>query len=211
MTHKPPVGLSRLCSLGDGIYAFSMTILVTELRLPSLSEQEAASRLFSALSADWRLFMAYVISFLSIGSYWLLHHSVYAKVARTDLVFIWLNILLLLSVTFLPFPTALMGRYGKHHDTAFIYGAAISCTYLLMNLVAGYACLNRRLLKPEISDGLAHEFQLRLRVPLLFAFIGTALALFYTRLAFVFFALMALANAVPWTRMMKARHGDAAA
>lgn len=210
MGQTPPVDLNRLRSLGDAIYAFSMTLLVTSLHLPALSQQEAAVHLFRALNADWRHFMAYTISFLIIGSYWMLHHSVYAKVHRVDMAFIWLNVLVLLSVTFLPFPTALMGQYGRHHDTAFVYGAAISLTYLLMNLVAWYAG-RARLLRPGLSDDDFREFRWRLLVPFAFACIGTALSLFYTRLAFVFFDLMALVNLIPWTRMVRNRRNGAAA
>jgi len=199
----PPISLSHLSAFTDNIYAFSMTILITTLRLPSLSEKEASTGLFIALGNEWRFLAIYAISFLSISGYWLLQHTLYTHILKTDRLFIWLNILLLLAVTFLPFPTALMGKYGRHQGTAFIYGLVMVTTYFLINLITWYACRNRRLVSPEIPDAAIRLFRIRLMAPLLLAVAGTLLSLSYIRLAFLFFALVAVANSFPWFRFFK--------
>jgi uncharacterized membrane protein len=195
----PPVSLERLRSFSDAIYAFSMTLLVTGLRLPTLDPQEATTHLFRALQADWRALLVYVISFLTISSYWLLHQTVYSHVIRTDRCFIWLNILLLLVVTFLPFPTALMGKYGRSPDTVFVYGVTISAAYLLINLIARYACAGRRLISKHLPERTIRLLKIRLLLPLIVGILGTVLAFSHIRLAFLLFFLMTLINnMIPW-------------
>lgn len=202
-TRKPGVDLSAISAFSDNIYAFSMTILITTLRLPSLSEQTSATELIGALSNDWRFLAIYAVSFLTIGSYWLLHHTIYSYLLKTDRAFIWLNLVLLLAVTFLPFPSALMGKYGRHSDTVFIYGVVISFTYLMINLITWYACANHRLISPELPKKVIRIFQIRVLAPLILAISGTLLALSCVRMAFLFFALMALANSIPWPRILE--------
>lgn len=200
---SPPVSVERLRSFSDNIYAFSMTLLITGLKFPDIPEADVPTRLFSELGYDWRHLAIYVITFLGISGYWVLHHHIYSHIEKSDRGLVWLNLLLLLSVTFLPFPTALMGKYGRHASTALIYGIAISLNYTFLNVIAWYACRYKHLTHPNVQALDAFLLQLRLLLPLALAVTGTILAQFYTRLSFLLFFLVTVANILPWQNLLE--------
>ena len=100
----------RMESFSDGVFGFAATLLVVDLALG-----HGSSALRQVLSA-WPAFVAYIISFLTIGAAWLAHTGLTDRLARVDAVFLRLNLLLLLPVVFLPFPTRLVA--GALHNTS---------------------------------------------------------------------------------------------
>ena len=87
-----------------------MTLLVIEIKVPG-HELVASHGLAAALAALWPSYLAFVTSFLTILVIWVHHHLVFALIERTDHPFLYWNGLLLLCVTFVPFPTALLAEY----------------------------------------------------------------------------------------------------
>lgn len=195
--HTHIMEVDRVKSFSDNIFGFAMTLLIARITIPNVPLDEAAVQLPLMLIHEWRHFAIYTISFLGIGGYWVLHHNIFAHVQATDKTMIWLNMLLLLTVTFLPYPTALMGKYGRDTLTASVYGITISVNYLLLNVICWYICADERFLKPNFEPHEQCLFQIRLLIPLIIALIGTALSFFYFRLSFLFYFLVILANALP--------------
>ena len=102
---------ARVESLSDGVFAFAITLLVLGIPIPNLSrvdDQELRSGLIEALHQ----LVPYITSFVTIGIIWLNHHAMFHGVERVDYPTLILNLLLLLVVSFIPFPTAVLGRYG---------------------------------------------------------------------------------------------------
>lgn len=98
---------TRLEAFSDGVFAIVITLLILEIHLPEVDYSQLGHALIELLP---RIF-AYVMSFAVIGLYWVGHHQSSLLVKEIDGVFLWLNVLLLLLISFLPFPTALMGRF----------------------------------------------------------------------------------------------------
>ena len=115
-------GKGRLEAFSDGVFAIAITLLVLDFAI-----HPPGSPLHQVLHI-WPSFVAYLISFLTIGAAWLGHTALTDRLARTDSVFLRLNLLLLLAVTFLPFPTGLVGVFVT------LYG----CTLLAIRLL-GFA------------------------------------------------------------------------
>ena len=90
--------------------AIAITLLVLDLKLPSTLEVGRGG-LLDALIGRWPTFVAYLAAFLTIGIIWLNHHTLIAKIARFDTRLHWLNLVLLLGVATLPFPTSLVAEY----------------------------------------------------------------------------------------------------
>jgi uncharacterized membrane protein len=195
--HQERLGMERIATFSDSIFAFSMTLLVTGIHLPNLPEQHIEVALPRLLIREWRPFAIYVLSFLNIAHYWVLHHLIFLKMVRADKLLIWLNIFLLLSVTFLPYPTALMGKYGRDAFTAMVYGVTLVFNYLFLILVTLHAYRDHHLLDEEAGVSDWHFFRFRLCVPFLCAILGTLLSLFFSRLSFLFYFAVLLLNAVP--------------
>jgi uncharacterized membrane protein len=203
LTPNLPVDVERLKSFSDNIYAFSMTLLITGIHLPELAPENVAFRFLGTLIHEWRQFAIYAISFLNIGSYWLLHHSIYAYINRLDKRLIWLNLLLLLTVTFLPLPTALMGKYGRDPVTALVYGITIAINYIVLCLIVRYVYRNKNLARTDIHLPIKQVVLFRFGLPLILVIMGTLLSFVYTKLSFLLYLCVALVNTVPWQSVFK--------
>ncbi|TMF62664.1 MAG: DUF1211 domain-containing protein [Chloroflexi bacterium] len=111
---------SRLEAFSDGVFAIAATLLVLELRVP-----RDVRDLGGALLGSWPAYAAYVVSFATIGIIWVNHHVLLDHLRRVDRPLLYLNLLLLLSVAIVPFPTSLMDEYVlTEHGTiaAVVYG-----------------------------------------------------------------------------------------
>ena len=112
----------RLRTLADGVFAIVMTLLVLELSVPVIKGSSGNSELLHKLAEMWPEFLIYGLSFMILGVFWVIHHSLYADVKRYDTTLVWLNIVFLMFVSLIPFSTALVGKNGFITVTAVIYG-----------------------------------------------------------------------------------------
>jgi uncharacterized membrane protein len=129
---------SRVEAFSDGVMAIAITLLVLELKVPA-STEIGDDGLLGALLRRWPSYVAYLAAFLTIGIIWLNHHTLVAKIARFDARLHWLNLLLLLGVATLPFPTALLADYvGEGGPNASVAAAAYGLLATLMALPWGF-------------------------------------------------------------------------
>jgi uncharacterized membrane protein len=101
-------GPERLEAFSDGVFAIAITLLVLEIRVPFGDQLTDPDQLITALGALWPSYFGYLISFVTIGIIWANHHNLFRLVARVSHGLILANLLLLLTVAFVPFPTALL-------------------------------------------------------------------------------------------------------
>jgi TMEM175 potassium channel family protein len=117
------IGKGRLEAFSDGVFAIAITLLILEVSL-----HPPGSPLHQALSA-WPSYVAYVVSFLTIGAAWLGHTQLTDDLERVDQLFLRINLLLLLVVVFLPFPTRLVAESlrGLHGERVYVtmYGLTL--------------------------------------------------------------------------------------
>jgi len=106
---------ARVEAFSDGVFGIAMTLLVIEIKVPG-HEQVAAQGLAHALVALWPSYLAFLTSFATILVIWVHHHWVLAMITKNDHPFLYWNGLLLLFVTFVPFPTALLAEYLLHPE-----------------------------------------------------------------------------------------------
>ncbi len=127
-------GLERIIFFSDAVFAIAITLLALEIRLPPLPEQTTNGQLLAALGALWPRYLSYAISFLVIGLMWMAHHHAFRHVHQYGRRLMFLNLLFLLSIGFLPFPTAVIGEFGNAVGTVF-YAAAMATAGLLLALL----------------------------------------------------------------------------
>ena len=139
---------NRVEAFSDGVFAIVITLLILDIRVPDVDY----SQLLAALVAVLPRMFAYVISFGVIGVYWLAHHQSLQLVGRLNGLLIWLNLVYLLAVSFMPFPTALLGRYPMQPIPIVIYGLNL----ILANTTGIILTLYLRA-HPELGSGLAHR------------------------------------------------------
>jgi uncharacterized membrane protein len=132
---------NRLEAFSDGVFAIAITLLVLEIHVP---EPGSGESLGHELLAQWPSYAAFVVSFLTIGIIWINHHAMVRRLRRADhSILIW-NLLLLMTVSALPFTTALMATYLKESSGESLAAAVFSGSFLLMGVV--FAGMNRHIL-----------------------------------------------------------------
>jgi uncharacterized membrane protein len=102
---------TRLEAFSDGIFAIAITLLVLEIKVPHFEGTAAASALTGALLLQWPAYLSLVTSFFTILIMWVHHHLVFRMVQRADTNLLFVNGLLLLFVSVVPFPTAVLAEY----------------------------------------------------------------------------------------------------
>jgi uncharacterized membrane protein len=130
---------ARLETFADGVFAIAITLLVLEIHVPETGSTDLAG----AILDQWPSFAAYVISFLTIGVMWVSHHQMFTLITRTTPTFLYLNVLFLLPVAFVPYPTALVAQHILEPDArtvaVLIYGAVSVLIALMFNVLWAYA------------------------------------------------------------------------
>lgn len=171
------LGLERLIFFSDAVFAIAITLLALEIRLPAGSDIRSDGELLAALVGIWPRYLSYAVSFLVIGMYWMAHHRMFRSIARYDRRLLFLNLLVLLCIAFVPFPTAVLGEYSGSVATIF-YALTMVVTGFASTLLWWYASGNRgRLLVVPLTRAGAWSSRLRsLAAPAVFlASIGIAL------------------------------------
>ena len=120
------LGFERLVFFSDAVFAIAITLLIIEVRLPALPEDPTDADIVAALRATLPSIFAYVLSFATIGLYWLSHWRRWRYIARVNERLVALNLLLLGLVAFIPFPTAMIGEQGDHASVVIVYALALS-------------------------------------------------------------------------------------
>jgi uncharacterized membrane protein len=124
------VSTGRVEAFSDGVFAVAITVLVFGLQLPDTGHQPHPPTLISQLLAAWPQYFAYVVSFLTIGIMWMNHHTAIGHVNRVDRPLLVFNLLLLMGVVAIPFPTELVAKHLHDPD-----GTAAAVTYGLVMIV----------------------------------------------------------------------------
>jgi uncharacterized membrane protein len=141
----------RLEAFSDGVFAIAITLLVLEITLPS----DAGDDLLGAFVDQWPSYLAYLVSFATIGVTWLRHSTITHYLHGVDTVFVRLNLLLLLLVGFLPFPTALVAQHigdrNAERVAATILGINLLLVTVLVSMMWRYA-IAHRLVRPDADD-----------------------------------------------------------
>ena len=110
------VSTQRLEAFSDGVFAIAITLLILEIKIPHESDIEKFGSLSWYLLNMWPSMLAYVLSFIIIGIYWANHHYLFKLFKRTDHTFNIINVLFLMSISFLPYPTAILGDFATDHE-----------------------------------------------------------------------------------------------
>ena len=142
---------TRMETFSDGVFAIAATLLVLEISVDTAHTHD----LGSALLHLWPSYLAYVTSFITIGIIWMNHHTCVETMARVDRPFLFLNLLLLLTVSFLPFPTRLVADYlQRPGEQAAVY--AYAATFVVMAVIYNawwrYASTGCRLIGQTVPE-----------------------------------------------------------
>ena len=183
---------SRIEAFSDGVFAIAATLLVLELKVPHVEPGE----LGGTLLGNWPSYATYVVSFLVIGIIWVNHHAVLERIRKVDRPLLFLNLVFLMAVAVIPFPTALLADYLKaghdEHLAAAVYGGSMTLMGVTFGSIWAYAVLSGDLLHEGIDPARARRslWIFAAGNPLYVLAIGASLL--SAKLALAIYALLAL-------------------
>ena len=141
----------RLEAFSDGVFAIAVTLLILDIGVSGTAGYD----LGAAIRGLWPSYLAYVASFSTIGAAWLAHNAITEYLERADAAFVRLNLLLLLVVSFLPFPTRLVAEFIRQDKAERVavtfYGIVLLLSSTLLLVLWRYA-VRAKLVRPDLAD-----------------------------------------------------------
>jgi TMEM175 potassium channel family protein len=145
-------GTGRIEAFSDGVFAIAITLLVLEIVVPASS----FDNLWRGIAHEWPSYLAYVTSFITIGGIWMAHHGIFWRLEYADATVMRLNLLLLMVVSFLPFPTGLMAEAIRDTDAeraaVVFYGLTLLTISILIRVLWSAIVSERDLLRSDVTD-----------------------------------------------------------
>lgn len=191
------LGKARIEGLTDGIFSTVMTVLVLSLSVPIIVGGSVNAKLLIDLQSLWPNFVAYVVSFVVLGVYWVGHHSMFHFIKRTNRMILWLNMMFLLCIGLIPFSTAMIGRYSGEQIAVIAYGVNLTAAGVAMNVCWMYATHNRRLVAKDLDVRIIKLARRRIIVGPLICLIAIIGSFFNTEISLVLYGLMPIFYILP--------------
>ena len=189
--------LGRLEAFGDGVFAIAITLLVLEIATPELR----GGSLLRGLAHEWPSFLAYGISFFTIGTVWLSHNAITRSLRGVDDAFLRLNLLLLFFVAFLPYPTKLAAEFtresGAERVAVVFYALTFMAISVVLRVLWFYAAEDRRLIREDIDHEQITSRNLSLTPVLGFYALAVLVGLLIPQLAVAVLVLAVAYQAIP--------------
>ncbi len=198
VTHKK----NRLEAFSDGVFAIAITLLVLEIAVPAIEHIHTSGEALHELGGEWEVYLAYFISFMTIGAVWMEHSTLIDALDHLDGVFMRLNLVLLLFCAFLPFPTRMMSEWAHvvaAERVAVVFYGLVLLVMVLMLIVLERHAEREGLFGDDISDERKEESRVKYQLmPSLVAYIVAAfLGFFVPRLGISIYLLIAIWLAIP--------------
>jgi uncharacterized membrane protein len=193
----------RLEAFSDGVFAIAITLLVLELGVPA----HAGERLAHELAHQWPSYFAYLVSFLVIGIIWMNHHAVVDHLRRADRPLLALNLLLLLWVSLIPWPTRILAEYMREGGApervaALVYAGTMTMMGVTFGALWSYASRGRRLLGSDLGDMEIRRRTRRFTIGAPIYGVSILVALFSAPASLLIIAALAVYYALPQGGMM---------
>jgi uncharacterized membrane protein len=162
------IGLERLIFFSDAVFAIAVTLLAMEVRIPELQKPVTENQLFVSILSIWPKYLGYFVSFLVIGFFWIGHHRKFRMINKYDHTLLFINLVLLMVVAFIPFPTSILSEYGNRTATIF-YAITMASVGIMLNVLWLYSSHQKRLIDKDLDDkSIRQEFFRSLIVPMIF-------------------------------------------
>ena len=209
--------MERTIFFSDAVFAIAITLLALDIKIPK-PKDVVGRELPSVVLAQWQDVLSFAISFLIIGAYWMAHHRMFHYIKRYDAMLLWLNLLFLMSIAFLPFPDKVLSEWGDREQFAVaFYATSVAVAGLLLSLLWWYATRGRRLVDANIDPRLVRYFFSRGLAPPLILLVSAGISFVSLRAALGSWLLLLAIRpvlsrvhfptdpSVPWWRRMLER------
>jgi uncharacterized membrane protein len=192
---------TRMEALSDGIFAIASTLLVLDLAVPAVSSDVAEK-----LRRQWPIYVAYLVSFATIGQAWLGHSVITEYLERADAILFRLNLVLLFFVSLLPFPTHMLAEYFTS-DTAeriavTVYGLNLLAISGFTSVLWHYA-VAEHLVRQDTSDADLRALTSKVDPSLISYTVAIGIGLVLPQVAVALYLLIALFVIIPFRAVVR--------
>jgi TMEM175 potassium channel family protein len=196
------MSVSRVEAFSDGVFAVAITLLVLQFADPGAGP----GHLLAALLGQWPLLVTYVASFLTVGVIWVNHHTIFSGIKEADRTLQFINLVLLLFVVLVPYPTQLLAHYlqsGRPNSSvaAAFYGVVMTGMGISFQTLVAWALTHPKLLKPQVDVAKIRSTIPRYSIGLLVYAASIGLAFLNAWLVVALYAFSAVYyafNQLPW-------------
>jgi uncharacterized membrane protein len=192
---------SRVEAFSDGVFAVAITLLVLQFAVP----QVQSGHLLGSLLGQWPQLVTFVASFLTVGVVWVNHHSIFKGLRKVDRTTQFINLMLLLTVVLVPYPTQLLGHYlNSGWDgsvAAAFYGVVMTLMSICFQILVAWALTHPDLLDPRVRARRLSSVLPRFGLGLVTYAVSIGLAFVSPWLVVVIYAATAVYyafNQIPW-------------
>ncbi len=198
---------NRLETFSDGVFAIVITLLVLELKVPTMAHMEDTKQVVAELMLVLPKVFSWIVSFFFVALVWMHHHQIMHMSTMSNYKVVWINIFLLLFISFLPFPTALMGHYPGQPLIVTIWG--LTMFLVTFSLALLYAYCSRYFLRPEYDPAVVrkHVIMSFLASPVLYL-LAASLSWWSLKVAYTLYVLVPLLFIMPLDRELATAGGD---
>ncbi len=188
--HASTLGFERIVFFSDAVMAIAITLMALEIRLPELGSAATAAQIDAAIKALAIRLSVYILSFVVIGTYWVLHHRLFRMFRRYDYRLIWFNLVFLMFVAFVPATTNALGSYASSGSVTALYAVSLALVGLSEYLVWWYALRQHYVRHVRTAPHLDRYITVRILVPPLIFLLSLFVAPVDANLAKLSWALM---------------------
>jgi uncharacterized membrane protein len=193
---------TRMEAFSDGIFAIAATLLVLDLAIPAVTSRDVGHE----LAKQWPTYVAYMVSFATIGNAWLNHSVITEYLDRADAILLRLNLALLFFVSVLPFPTHMLAEYlpneGDERIAVTVYGLNLLAISGFIAIVWHYA-LWQRLVTKDNSEADVRALTSKLDPSLASYAVVIGIGLWRPGIAVVFYFAIALFMIIPFRTVLR--------
>jgi len=150
MSNTIEIGKSRIESFSDGVIAIIITLMVFDVKIPEIDSSASGISMWNKVSEIIPHLLAYLLSFLLLGVYWVNHHHFFHSLTTTDRNLLWWNLNLLFWLSIIPIPTRFLATHPMNPESTTMYAFNVFAASLSFTLMGRYAKA-RNLMHQDIS------------------------------------------------------------
>lgn len=151
-TTEDKFGLDRIVFFSDAVIAIAITLLVIEITPPEIESELVNTQLANQVLAMWPKYLGFVVSFWVIASYWVVHHRMFRIITNYNRSMMYINLLFLMFIAFMPYTTALLFEYPAQTITVIMYAGLVAAIGFTLFWLWTYVTHDKRLVGDHVTQ-----------------------------------------------------------
>lgn len=195
--NQATISTQRLEAFSDGVFAIVITLLFLNLNVPEIGNQTDWRELLNALYLLLPKFSSIFISFVFVAIFWVAHHQFFHTLRETTRGLLWLNLIFLFLVCFVPFPAAIIAEFPNNKTSVVFFGATVLLTGIMLVALRWYAWMQHKEITSVTDPTQVKKALHRSLFIVLFNVIGLIVSFFYPVAAIAIYLLTPLTLLFP--------------